>query len=253
MSTVSKFKRTGPSFLIVAALGAGTGFTFDAVGSPKPVWPKETSTLVLHRPVQAGLFVLAFRFPDAESRSVTLITGSQQTVIAMDNSAKSLAIRLPPDEAGQIVVAVDPPASVVVSRQPGVPEHRAIWRPTRDGTLQSNQPAHSGIPARASVNESDMLGVRTFGVPVRSGPHITDQQVAMVGHGDRLEADCWAIGDTITTDLQPRPQDLPVYTSNIWFRVKPPKSTWGYIPDVRFSRTDMNGRLGLSECVSSTN
>jgi hypothetical protein len=248
MPAARQLKQSGPALSMVVLLSVGVGMGSRLVGSPEPVWPNDASTVVLLRPVHAGLFAVAFRFPDAQPRSVTLTTGGQQGVIAVDTSMKSFVIRLPRDDAGQVVAQIDPPASVIVSRQPDMPERKVEWRPVRNSALQPNQPARNGQPGQASVNETDMLGVRTFGVPIRSGPHISDEQVSMAVHGDRLLATCWSVGDSLTTDLVPRPQDLPIYTSNLWFRVNVADGSTGFIPDVRFSRTDKSGRLSLPEC-----
>ena len=118
-----------PALLVIVALGAGIGSARHAVGSPEPMWPITATTFMVHRPVRAGLVTFAFRYPDAEPRSVTLITGDKQAVIALKNSLASLTIRLPPDIDGKVVVQIDPPGSVVVSRQPDVPERAASWRP----------------------------------------------------------------------------------------------------------------------------
>jgi hypothetical protein len=212
------------------------------------VWPNDASTFVVQRPVRTPLVTFAFRYPDSKPRTVTLISGSQQAVIALDNSIQSLAVRSPPDDDGKVIVQIEPPGSVVVSRQQNIPESNAVWRPARNRALLPNRSSRNGKLAEASVTEADLLGVRTFGVPIRSGPHTTDNQIAMATHGDRLEATCWTEGDTITTDLFPRPLDLPIYTSDIWFNVQLPDSQSGYIPDVRFSRTDRTGRLNLPQC-----
>ncbi len=248
MWLLSHLRRISLGPIALAAIGIGIGTSGGLIGSPDPNWPIEAASFTLTRSPHSKTIALAFRYPNSEPRTITLITGGKQAVISMENSVRRLAVLLPPDDAGLVVVQVDPAASVIVSRLSNTPVRTVVWRPTRDETLHPNQPAKNGHPAQASVNEADMLGVRTFGIPIRSGPRVSDRQVAMASHGDRFDATCWTIGDTVTTDLQPRPMDLPIYTSNIWFRVTLPNTSTGYISDVRFSRTGKNGKLGLNEC-----
>lgn len=148
---------------------------------------------------------------------------------------------------------VDPPASVVLDSA-----RRSRARPERPDdvwyaappplTLPAPEPAGPGRPvAYASVDESDVYGLRLFGVPVRARPEVAAVRVASVSHGDRLGARCWADGDLVSNGFAAEPFNEKTYQSAIWFFVAV-GSRRGYIPDVRFGRRGGLDRLGLPRC-----
>lgn len=198
-------------------------------------------------------FTLGVRSTTERSHQVTLTTGRAQTSFVHRRRAAVYVIEFGrrADPHGRLHVTLDPPAAVVVDPPPT--RARAIrpdlvWGPGPP-PLRLPVPVaadRSRADAEASVDETDVYGLRLFGVPVRVAPRVASVAVATVSHGDRLHARCWAMGDPVTNGFDGNPVGQS-YESDVWFLVDTPAGR-GYIPDVRFARRGLSDRLGLPPC-----
>jgi hypothetical protein len=236
----------------VAVLGAFIGATGRIVGSTEPIWPQPAESFRIQRDPGSTRLTLAFRFPDKRARTITLRNAGEQASFTMERAAP-IRFSVPNAYDSALIVELAPAGAVVQSRRTDVAERTVEWRPDRTPQLADNIESIDGAPAEASVNETDLQGgVRRSGVPVRSEPRIKSRELHLAQHGDRLTSICWTLGDLVTTDLFPRPQNKTPYESDVWFGVQLPSGAFGYIPDVRYSRSANAGKLGVPKC-SSTN
>ena len=209
-------------------------------GSTEPNWPHPSAAYRFN----TNSITLTLAFRSTTARTLVLRQGQAEATTTV--SDRLMTFRLP--HRGVVEVEIQPPTGIVRARSSALRPSLLSWNTTAIRAVRPPHVSIEGSPAQASVNEADLLGVRIFGVPVRDRPRITAVQVAMVHHGDRLSSTCWTEGDTLTTDLPARPQNLPIYTSDIWFKVRV-GSKAAFIPDVRYSRTGHTSRLNLPRCA----
>lgn len=154
-------------------------------------------------------------------------------------------------EGSRLEVSTDPEVPLASVANTGSGSHvYPQWRP-EGGSVDLPPPVEAdddGI-AVASVDETDTYGLRLFGVRVRSTPVTDAPVVTTVYHGARLEAECWAEGSRVTNGFDHEDfDDARAYESTLWFKVRIPGGSTGFIPDARFSRSADAGRLGLQRC-----
>jgi len=197
-------------------------------------------------PVTGAVVTLAVAGPEA---TVTLRLPGRVARLRHAEGAAVYTVVLPFRVTGPLDVAA--PAAVDLDR--GVPSSTATtvlptWQPDGSLDLPAPQPVGADGRAWAAVDESDVYGVRLFGVPVREGPATATAIVATVFHGELLPASCWTRGDTVTNSFADQPNRPGRYDSDVWFRVELPGGRAGFIPDARYSRRGHTDVLGLAPC-----
>ncbi len=238
---------------------AGLGLIAVAAGvvgaaRPDPVrYPRPASTFELGIAPERARVTLGVRSPTGRASRLTLSAGDEQTSFVHGGGTVAYDVDIATRAAadGRFRVTADPPAGVVVDPRPtGGPTRRPrlVWAP-QPPTLRLPAPVDAGPgrpDAEASVDETDVYGLRLFGVPVRAEPRVAAAAVSTVSHGDRLRATCWATGDHVTNGFAGYPVGTP-YGSDVWFLVDTPGGP-GFIPDVRFARRGLSDQLGLAPC-----
>lgn len=197
-------------------------------------------------PVTGGIVTLAVA---GSETTVTLRLPGRVARLDHGGGAAVYAVVLPFRATGELEVA----AAAEVELERGVPSSTALtvlptWHPDGDLDVPAPEPAGADGRAWAAVDESDVYGVRLFGVPVREEPTVGGRVVATVFHGELLPATCWARGDTVSNSFADQPHKPGRYDSDVWFRVELPGGRTGFIPDTRYSRRGLTDRLGLAAC-----
>lgn len=233
-------------------IGMAAGVTWVARPS-QTAYPPPSTSFVLDVGRGRRSVTLGIRSVTGATHRVTVTADTEQAsfVHRETEAAYTLALGTRAEGDGRLVVGIDPPASVAVdperSAAPAV-RPRLVWGPAPP-SLVLPAPIAAG-PARgeaeASVDETDVYGLRLFGVPVRAAPRTAAAVVATVSHGDRLKATCWATGDPVSNGFATNPAG-EAYESDVWFVVATSKGP-GYIPDVRYARRGGTDRLGLPSC-----
>jgi hypothetical protein len=241
--------RYGAGLAVTVVAGLSVGL----VRPPAVSFPAPAEAFAFDLRSGATSLQLAVHSAAGGTTQLTIVLGDREASF-LHRGAGTGTYRLavaPSRERRALHVEVYPPASVArVRAVAGGPPLRPSldWHAAGPSLeLPPPRPATADRPtADASVDETDTYGLRLFGVPVRSAPRITAPLLAVVSHGDRLEATCWAPGDEVTDGFPERP--LGAYTSGVWFQVRVPSGA-GFIPDVRFSRRGKSDRLNLPACA----
>lgn len=239
-------------YAVALGLTVVAGWSANAARPAAVAFPADGPAFSFELRPRATSIEIAVRSQDRRPSQLTVLLGDRQASF-LHPGATTATYRLGMPRtggAGPVRIEVDPPASVAVVRSAvgGRPRRPSLDWEQAGPPLQIPPPqaADRGHPtAEASVDETDTYGLRLFGVPVRSTPHVDARLVTYVSHGDRLEATCWAAGDRVTNGFPERPAGA--YTSDVWFMVLTRLGP-GFVPDVRFSRRGTSDRLNLPPC-----
>lgn len=142
-----------------------------------------------------------------------------------------------------IIVAAVSVATITVPERPN-----EVIPATTPTTLEPPSRATNDRPAQATVDESFTYDLIITGVPLRTGTNLTAPPSGRVEHGQRLNLECWMIGENITNgDPASTYDDDAQYTSDRWWYVNAGDAGEGFVSDVWLGRT-AGDALGVPRC-----
>lgn len=250
-SGAGHLRRVG-GYLVGMGLIAASS-TVVAAARPQPLrYPLPANSFDLTVGARREKVMLGIQSATEGPHRVTVTAGAEQASFVHREMVATYQIDIGSraGSAGRVGVSFDPPAAVVIDPSPSGARSvrpKLSWGPLPP-SLQLPAPSSAGLTgdAEASVDETDVFGLRLFGVPVRTAPRVSAAAVTSVSHGDRLTASCWAIGDHVSNGFAEYPAG-DAYQSDVWFLVDTPAGR-GFVPDVRYARRGTAGRLGLPPC-----
>jgi hypothetical protein len=208
--------------------------------------PRPAGTSVATMELSAGARV-TLDLPGATGdHTIELTFGNRRAGVVLHAENLPVTVVLPPlPTTGVLDVRVRPATPVELHPGGGGAVRLVRWGVA---TLPTELPTPVALPdgVSAAIDESDVFGVRPFGVPLRAQPTVAGEELATVYHGDVLVAECWAAGEEITNGFPTHPR--LAYTSNVWFGVETWTGQRAFVPDTRFTRTGNGDRLGLPPC-----